>query len=70
MCDYFVQGGDISVINTPADYKVLYIDLKEDGSLDFGRYISFAQEFPDRGGARPHSAVVFDLTDPQHPVYY
>lgn len=42
MCDYFVHGGDISIINTPPDYKVLYVDLKEDGSLDFGRAIKFA----------------------------
>jgi hypothetical protein len=69
-CDYFVQAGDISVLNTPADFKVLYIDLNSDGSMEFGRSINFEQEFTNRGGARPHSSVIFDLTDPENPKYY
>lgn len=39
--DYFVQAGDISVLNTPADFKAQYIDLLEDGSLHFNRSIDF-----------------------------
>ncbi|KAK2763263.1 hypothetical protein FQN54_009899 [Arachnomyces sp. PD_36] len=68
--DYFVQTGEIGLINTPADFKALYIDLNDDGSMSFNRSINFPQEFADRGGAKPHSVVVFDLTDPEHPVYY
>jgi selenium-binding protein 1 len=68
--DYFVQTGDIGVINTPADYKALYIDILDDGSLQFGRSIDFSKEFANRGGGRPHSSVVFDLTDPENPKYY
>lgn len=68
--DYFVQTGEIGILNTPADYKALYIDINNDGSLSFNRTIDFAREFADRGGAKPHSAVVFDLTDPANPVYY
>lgn len=68
--DYFVQTGDIGVINTPADFKALYIDIKEDGSLSFDRFIDFTKEFANRGGSKPHSAVVFDLTDLENPVYY
>ncbi|KAI1653306.1 hypothetical protein F4813DRAFT_375359 [Daldinia decipiens] len=68
--DYFVQTGDIGLINTPADYKALYIDILDDGSLSFNRSIEFQREFANRGGAKPHSAVVFDLTDPENPVYY
>ncbi|KAJ5239123.1 hypothetical protein N7468_003742 [Penicillium chermesinum] len=68
--DYFVQTGDIGIINTPADYKAHYIDLNEDGSLSFNRSINFPQEFANRGGAKPHSSVVFDLTDPENPIYY
>ncbi|KAJ5690733.1 hypothetical protein N7462_005125 [Penicillium macrosclerotiorum] len=68
--DYFVQTGEIGIINTPADFKALYIDLNEDGSLSFDRYIDFSKEFANRGGAKPHSSVVFDLTDPENPYYY
>ena len=65
-----MQTGDIGIINTPADFKALYIDLNEDGSLHFNRSIDFSHEFPDRGGAKPHSSVVFDFTDPEKPLYY
>jgi selenium-binding protein 1 len=68
--DYFVQTGEIGIINTPADFKALYIDLNEDGSLNFNRSIDFPKEFASRGGAKPHSSVVFDLTDPEDPKYY
>jgi hypothetical protein len=68
--DYFVQTGDIGVINTPADYKGLYIDILNDGSLSFNRSIDFQREFANRGGAKPHSVVVFDLTDAANPKYY
>lgn len=68
--DYFVQTGDIGVLNTPADYKALYIDILDNGGLHFNRSIDFPNEFANRGGAKPHSAVVFDLTDPKNPKYY
>ncbi|PMD35098.1 hypothetical protein L207DRAFT_638544 [Hyaloscypha variabilis F] len=73
--DYFVQTGDIGLINTPADFRALYIDINTDGSLHFNRSIDFEQQFSrggitNRGGAKPHSSVVFDLTDPAHPIYY
>jgi hypothetical protein len=68
--DYFVQTGDIGLINTPADFKALYIDINPDGSLHFNRTIDFTQQFANRGGAKPHSSVVFDLTDPANPYYY
>jgi hypothetical protein len=68
--DYFVQTGDIGVINTPADFKALYIDILPNGALSFNRTIDFSRDFSNRGGAKPHSAVVFDLTDPSHPKYY
>ncbi|KAL7621864.1 hypothetical protein AAE478_007364 [Parahypoxylon ruwenzoriense] len=68
--DYFVQTGDIGLINTPADFKALYIDILDDGSLSFNRSIDFQREFANRGGAKPHSSVVFDLTDPEKPIYY
>ncbi|KAF2666276.1 hypothetical protein BT63DRAFT_404982 [Microthyrium microscopicum] len=68
---YFVQAGDISVLNTPGDYKGHWIDIRSDGSLSFNRTIDFESIFTtSRGGARPHSSVIFDLTDPNHPVYY
>ncbi|OAA34808.1 selenium-binding protein [Beauveria brongniartii RCEF 3172] len=71
VCGYFVQAGDISVLNTPGDYKVHWIDILDDGALSFNRTIDFETIFTrTRGGARPHSAVIFDLTDPNHPVYY
>ncbi|KUJ21252.1 uncharacterized protein LY89DRAFT_665695 [Mollisia scopiformis] len=69
--DYFVQTGDIGLINTPADYKALYIDINPDGSLNFNRTIDFERNFAQtRGGAKPHSVVVFDFTDPANPIYY
>ena len=68
--DYFVQTGDIGIINTPADYKALYIDLLPNGALSFNRSIDFQRNFANRGGAKPHSSIVFDLTDPNHPYYY
>ncbi|PSN59536.1 hypothetical protein BS50DRAFT_614531 [Corynespora cassiicola Philippines] len=68
--DYFVQAGDISVVNTPADYKAQWIDINEDGSLSFNRSIDFEKIYTNRGGARPHSAVIFDLSDPENPKYY
>lgn len=68
--DYFVQTGDIGVINTPADFKALYIDILPSGALSFNRSIDFQRNFADRGGAKPHSVVVFDLTDPANPIYY
>lgn len=68
--DYFVQTGDIGIINTPADYKALYIDLLPNGALSFNRSIDFQRGFANRGGAKPHSSIVFDLTDPNHPYYY
>ncbi|EYE98608.1 uncharacterized protein EURHEDRAFT_493346 [Aspergillus ruber CBS 135680] len=68
--DYFVQTGEIGIINTPADFNALYIDINDDGSLSFNRTIDFSKEFPERGGAKPHSTVVFDLTDPENPLYY
>ena len=70
MIDYFVQTGDIGVVNIPADYKVLYLDINDDGSLSFNRTIDFVGDFAGRGGAKPHSAVIFDLTDPENPLYY
>ncbi|KAK7699250.1 hypothetical protein SLS57_012436 [Botryosphaeria dothidea] len=68
--DYFVQTGEIGLINTPADFKAQYIDVLDDGSLSFNRTIDFSREFENRGGGKPHSAVVFDLTDPENPKYY
>lgn len=68
--DYFVQAGQISVVNTPADFKAQWIDINDDGSLSFNRSIDFLNEFPERGGAWPHSSVIFDLTDPNNPIYY
>ncbi|KAF2154536.1 hypothetical protein K461DRAFT_237806 [Myriangium duriaei CBS 260.36] len=70
--DYFVQAGDISVLNTPADFKAQWIDINPDGSLHFNRSIDFlgAEAFRGRGGGWPHSSVVFDLTDPEKPLYY
>ncbi|KAK4188466.1 hypothetical protein QBC35DRAFT_195865 [Podospora australis] len=68
---YFVQAGDISVLNTPADYKAHWLDIKPDGSIAFNRTIDFEREFTTtRGGARPHSVVIYDLTDPASPKYY
>jgi selenium-binding protein 1 len=68
--DYFVQTGDIGVVNTPADFKAQWIDILPDGSLSFNRSIDFPKQFTNRGGAKPHSAVIFDLTDPSNPKYY
>jgi hypothetical protein len=61
----------ISVLNTPGDYKGHWIDILPDGSLHFNRTIDFESIFSQsRGGARPHSSVIFDLTDAAHPIYY
>ncbi|KAH6674223.1 hypothetical protein B0J14DRAFT_589553 [Halenospora varia] len=68
--DYFLQLGDIGIINTPADYKALYIDILPNGGLSFNRSIDFTGPYANRGGAKPHSSVVFDLTDPENPKYY
>ncbi|KFA69311.1 hypothetical protein S40285_08597 [Stachybotrys chlorohalonatus IBT 40285] len=67
---YFVQAGDISVLNTAGEYKGHWIDILEDGALSFNRTIDFERIFTNnRGGARPHSSVIFDLTDPENPIY-
>ena len=68
--DYFVQTGEIGIVNVPADFKAQYIDINDDGSISFNRSINFSQEFENRGGGKPHSALVFDLTDPENPQYY
>ena len=68
--DYFVQTGDIGILNTPSDYKAEFIDILPNGALHFNRSINFSQVFANRGGARPHSTVVFDLTDPENPKFY
>lgn len=61
----------ISIVNTPADYKAHWIDILPNGALSFNRTIDFESIFTrDRGGARPHSSVIFDLTDPENPIYY
>ncbi|KAL6352534.1 hypothetical protein LRP88_14302 [Fusarium phalaenopsidis] len=66
-----VTGYFISIVNTPGDYKGHWIDINEDGSLSFNRTIDFEDIFTKtRGGARPHSVVIFDLTDPENPKYY
>ncbi|OAA60367.1 WD40/YVTN repeat-like-containing domain protein [Niveomyces insectorum RCEF 264] len=68
---YFVQAGDISIVNTPGDYKGHWIDILDDGSLSFNRSIDFETIFSTtRGGARPHSSVIFDFTDPANPKRY
>ncbi|KAI5804655.1 hypothetical protein DFH27DRAFT_594647 [Peziza echinospora] len=67
---YFVQQGDVGVLNTPADYKVHYVQRDEaTGGLrwETERTIDFAREFAARGGAKPHFAVVGDFTDPERP---
>lgn len=46
--DYFLQTGDIGIVNPPSDYKVHYADIQEDGSLKYGRSIDFPTEFPER----------------------
>jgi hypothetical protein len=60
--------------NLPMSYSLTpqtpAVDIKPNGSLSLNRTIDFQQRFPERGGAWPHSAVVFDLTDPAHPYYY
>ncbi|KAK4161561.1 hypothetical protein QBC43DRAFT_95729 [Cladorrhinum sp. PSN259] len=68
---YFVQAGDISVLNTPGDYKAHWIDILPNGGLSFNRTVDFENIFTKtRGGARPHSVVIFDLSDPKNPKYY
>lgn len=46
--DYFLQTGDIGIVNTPSDYKIHYADINPDGSLEFDRTISFSEQFPER----------------------
>lgn len=46
--DYFLQTGDIGIVNTPADFKIHYADINSDGSLVFNRTISFAEQFSER----------------------
>jgi hypothetical protein len=46
--DYFLQTGDIGIVNTPADFKIHYADINANGSLTFGRTISFSEQFPER----------------------
>lgn len=49
---YFVQAGDISVLNTPGDYKAHWIDVLDNGALSFNRSIDFEDIFTQsRGGA-------------------
>lgn len=69
VCDYFLQTGDIGIINTPSDYRAQYIDINKDGSLNFNRSINFNQAFPERGGARPHSVSIYDYSDPKNPKW-
>ncbi|KAF3181729.1 hypothetical protein TWF225_006965 [Orbilia oligospora] len=66
---YFVRQGDIGLINTPADYKVHYVDILPNGALSFNRTIPFETEFANRGGGRPHFSVIADLTDPKNPKF-
>lgn len=66
-----LEPTQISVVNTPGDYKGHWIDILPNGGLSFNRTVDFESIFTrDRGGARPHSAVIFDLTDPENPIYY
>ncbi|KAJ0167625.1 hypothetical protein CTA2_1456 [Colletotrichum tanaceti] len=52
---YFVQGGEISIVNTPGDYRGHWLDLLPDGSLSFNRSIDFEKIFTrDRGGVVCH----------------
>lgn len=48
----------LGIINTDADYKVLYIDVLPNGGLSFNRTIDTAALFPQYGGAKPHSVYV------------
>ncbi|KAJ6263891.1 hypothetical protein Dda_0028 [Drechslerella dactyloides] len=66
---YFVQQGSIGILNTPANYKVHYIDINPDGSLHFNRTIPFQTEFANRGGGRPHYSVIADFSDPPNPKF-
>ncbi|KAK6496023.1 hypothetical protein TWF481_002051 [Arthrobotrys musiformis] len=66
---YFVQQGDIGVLNTPADYKAHYVDILPNGALSFNRSIPFQTEFASRGGGKPHFSVIADLTDPKNPKF-
>jgi WD40 repeat protein len=50
--DYFLQTGEIGIVNTPADFKIHYADINNDGSLEFNRTISFSEQFPERGGGK------------------
>ncbi|USW54964.1 hypothetical protein Slin15195_G082830 [Septoria linicola] len=68
--DYFVETGDLGILITSGDHKALYVDIADNGALDFDRSIDFPREFYNRGGAQPHSSVVFNLTDPANPICY
>lgn len=46
--DYFLQTGEIGIVNTPADFKIHYADINPNGSLHFNRTISFSEQFPER----------------------
>jgi selenium-binding protein 1 len=59
----------ISVLNTPGDYKAHWIDILPNGALSFNRTVDFEAIFTkDRGGARPHSSVIYDLTVSRFPL--
>jgi hypothetical protein len=67
---YFLQEESIGLINTASDYKAHWIDILPNGALSFNRTIDFTTPFSNRGGGRPHSSVIFDLTDPANPKHY
>ena len=60
---YFVQAGDISVLNTPGDYKAHWIDVLDNGALSFNRSIDFEDIFTQsRGGAVSPFYALHDVT--------
>lgn len=65
--DYFVQTGSFGILNTAANYYAHVIDIGKDGGLNFNRSIDFVAPFSDRTGSRPHSSVIYDLSDPDKP---
>lgn len=67
--DYFVQTGSFGILNTPANYYAHVIDIGNDGGLNFNRSIDFVVPFKERGGGRPHSSVIYDLSDPNKPKW-
>ncbi|KAL4935178.1 hypothetical protein BDV06DRAFT_217610 [Aspergillus oleicola] len=54
----------------PHYIKALYIDLKDDGRLSLNRTIKFSRMFANRGGTKPYSIVVFNLSDLEDRLYY